>query len=233
MARRAFKILIIMQNKFRSLLIERELASNFETSIITLAATSYDALNHINNKFHDIIIIDHNLSSDFDCDFIKKVTKNESESSFIVLTEDCSEQNVRFLKKIGIDRLLKNDDSAYVAIPRLVKEIIGQKLITKKKENISRSEDNVYSDIINIAVGTLSHEINNPLMTILGTAELILEDSLRIDNELINKIKVIHKSALRVQKSLYKLKKVSNPKVRETYSGKLIDIDRSQIIVNK
>jgi len=53
--------------------------------------------------------------------------------------------------------------------------------------------------------GSLAHEVNNPLQTIMGTAELLLESNRTQDRELMHKLAVIKYSAGRIRASLDRL----------------------------
>jgi len=74
-------------------------------------------------------------------------------------------------------------------------------------------------EAIKAAAATLSHEINNPLMTILGTAELIMSDADNLDKSTIDKARVILSSARRIDKKLRMLSDLTQSTVAKPLRG--------------
>lgn len=80
------------------------------------------------------------------------------------------------------------------------------------------------AEMMRTAAGTLSHEINNPLMTILGISELILKDGKKHNPEIARKITMIRKSAERIESSLKRLSNISEPSIKPTPAGAIVDL---------
>jgi signal transduction histidine kinase len=76
---------------------------------------------------------------------------------------------------------------------------------------------------VRITAGTLLHEVRNPLMSILGEAELILDHTEPHDTEVAGKVRAIRRSARRIQSILERLAAISDPCIKETASGHMID----------
>ena len=77
--------------------------------------------------------------------------------------------------------------------------------------------------MINITANTLAHEINNPLMTILGMSELLLGGAVQdCDPAVRDKLVVIQESARRIEEALNQLGNLSAPTLRDTPAGSLI-----------
>ena len=82
--------------------------------------------------------------------------------------------------------------------------------------------------IINDTAVAVNHEINNPLTAILGNAQLLLAKSEGLSDETKEKLKVIEKSALRIQDITQKLMKIKKPFSKEYAGGvKMLDIEKS------
>jgi signal transduction histidine kinase len=79
------------------------------------------------------------------------------------------------------------------------------------------------SAIIRLTVSTLAHEINNPLMTVMGTTELLLDDADELPPENVESIRMIQESARRIESTLTDLAATGTPQVRETPAGLMID----------
>ena len=80
------------------------------------------------------------------------------------------------------------------------------------------------AEMMRTAAGTLSHEINNPLMAILGISELILNDGKKHNPDVARKITMIRKSAERIESSLKRLSHISESSLISTPAGDIIDI---------
>lgn len=81
------------------------------------------------------------------------------------------------------------------------------------------------AEMMRTAAGTLSHEINNPLMAILGISELILKEGKKENPDMARKITMIRKSAERIESSLKRLSNISEPSIRPTPAGAIVDIE--------
>ena len=115
------------------------------------------------------------------------------------------------------------------AYPRAVTTIIEEVLRTPvggsfnwigQEENLTEAR----AQMMRTAAGTLSHEINNPLMAILGISELILKEGKSHNPEVARKITMIRKSAERIEDSLKRLSNISEPSLKPTPAGDIVDI---------
>lgn len=84
------------------------------------------------------------------------------------------------------------------------------------------------AELIRTTTGTLSHEINNPLMAILGISELILNDRNKYNPDVTRKITMIRRSAERIESSLRRLASITEPVLRQTPTGPMIDTELSR-----
>lgn len=209
MGMRSLQILVAQKNKYQSVLLEREISYFFDSATVKIISTLDELLFHMKNKYFDSVVVDCEIIDIETKEFLKILKEQYFKSPIIFLTDDSSAENVRNLKLGGIEKMLVKNESSYVAVPRLIKEIISDKIWDKRVErrNLkSRVSNSVKKD----SVGILSHEINNPLMTILGISELIMENGYKYDRQLLEKIRMIQKSAQRIEKSLVVLRKNSN-----------------------
>ena len=112
-------------------------------------------------------------------------------------------------------------------ITRLNLELEGA--VTKLKEsqeNLIKSERLAAITETSVAA---NHEINNPLFSILGQAQLLLRKYGHSDDETVNRLKTIEESALRIACVPRKLANLAQPVVKE-YAGldtSMIDVDGS------
>jgi hypothetical protein len=74
----------------------------------------------------------------------------------------------------------------------------------------------------------VNHEINNPLTAILGNTQLILLNKDKLSKDLLTKINIIEKSALRIRQVTQKLMTVIEPITTPYVDGlQMLDIDKS------
>ena len=74
----------------------------------------------------------------------------------------------------------------------------------------------------------INHEINNPLTAVLGNAQLILLNKDKLPDDIVSKISIIEKSALRIRQVTQKLMSIVEP-ITTSYTKNLdmLDIDKS------
>ena len=75
---------------------------------------------------------------------------------------------------------------------------------------------------------TLNHEINNTLMALLGNAQLLLMQK-KLDPEVVEKLKIIEKSAAKIQELTALLSEIEEPVFKEYAGGiKMLDLEKSK-----
>ena len=83
------------------------------------------------------------------------------------------------------------------------------------------------SGIVETAVA-VNHEINNPLVPILGNAQYLLQDDKIVDEDIKRRLRVITSNALRIRNVTQKLARISHPVTKEYLKGtRMLDIDAS------
>jgi len=110
-----------------------------------------------------------------------------------------------------------------------IEEILRRPVETEAETaaGLSAFEGRTQAELIRTAAGTLAHEINNPLMAILGVAELILDGEKSPDPDVVRKVTMIRRSAERIETTLRRLADISEPVMRHTPSGAIVDSERS------
>lgn len=218
------RILIADTNRYHSLLLEREIHRRFETGVTATFRTNREALAELKRNKYDAAVIDCSLA--FECETnLYRAIREETEQLPIVLTgapgviqpETRSAKNERtaFVTKEG---------TSHILIPQLIEHFLKEGTFFQNGRALRpRLSVRRKADMINITAKTLAHEINNPLMTILGMTELLLNDGNGNDAETRSKIEVIRESAKRIGSVLEHLGTLSSPTLRTTVVGNLID----------
>lgn len=217
-------VLIALKNNYHAIMAARELKEKFSNSVIENQQTGSSVLKSMMYKDFDIVIMDHQLADTNSSSLLSNICLNKIMIPVIVLIENKSDiPTTKPERGCLAEYYLKNKDFQY-DLPRFVEQTYRkfQKSFEKKYED-EIIIDSSKAEIVNLAADTLSHEINNPLMTILGTVELIMESSKNNDHELFKKAQMIQDSAKRIHASLSNLANGSRLSLRETVSGRIIE----------
>jgi len=95
-------------------------------------------------------------------------------------------------------------------------------LKTHKRSKKNRAADKL--EMITTLASTLNHEINNPLMAILGNIELLLDNPRIMADELQEKLTLIADSARRIQSITHRMESLMIASVRQTPVGPMLDL---------
>lgn len=141
-----------------------------------------------------------------------------------------------FVGSKSIEEFVEDDAGHLEHLVREVGEIIDNVVtfvsLRDEFEDLKRRcQDAVMSEkmqsIVETAV-TINHEINNPLMAILGNTQLLLLKSESLEPGLSEKLKLIEQSCLRIQKVTQKLMAMAEPKATFYTNGRrMVDITES------
>lgn len=221
------RILLLDANRYHALLVERELSDSLPASVVSVFHGGEAATEELANNPYDVLIVDNATVSVVDTAYVDKVrSRNDRMIVVIVSSEDVVEP--AWIAGIAGVHWLTKDSDFHTMVADLICETIDARL-SGMAERVSSEENTqvVDADLINIAANTLSHEINNPLQTILGETELLLQKVDVSDNGLREKIRVIRRSAFRIKSTVTRLAGMSSATVKHTDSGVLVDSSRS------
>lgn len=224
---RHLRILLLDANRYHALLVERELSACLPASVVSVFHSRDAAVDELTSNPYDATIIDDTTVGGIDDTFAELIrSKNEN----LIILAMSSERDVEpdWVRRFLHVRWLPKDGK----FDRLVSGIIGELIdarVSSADELLPASDSTVLADadLINIAASTLSHEINNPLMTILGETELLLQRADQNDSSLLQKIRVIRRSAFRIRSAMTRLAGLSEATVKRTDSGVMVDTGRS------
>jgi len=102
----------------------------------------------------------------------------------------------------------------------------------EKKKMEEEKEQSIKSERLSAIMHTsvaVNHEINNPLTAILGNAQLLLTRKEYLDQETVEKLKIIEENALKIKEVTQNLLRIIEPVIVEYAGGvKMLDITRSK-----
>lgn len=234
------KILVVEPNKYHARLIERELSETYPSSSISVFSSAHAALEKLRRDTFDVAVIGLDLPDIDGAGFVELIRKENSDLPIIVTADGNSDYPAAEAARAGANEYLAKSSAFHRVLPRLLGEVFRRRAVTVKQavpanqhELDAKRRQKDQADLIRITAGTLYHEINNPLMTILGMSELILNNGYGCDREIAKKARIIRKSAERIQATLARLSTISKPTIKETVSGRMIDPQKSRVRRNQ
>ena len=239
------RILILDSDKYATSLMENELADKFPDSIVVVFHTAQSALEELKQNRYDAAVIDYDTADRTDSTGYAGSADSERNG---VLLLSCIRDHDRLLPLViltavsslphgivgnrslkvegtGAVKCLSREIGFYTRLPELVNQVLTRRVIDLGEFVPAwESMTDVGPSDIEVVAGKLAHEVNNPLMTILGMTELLLDNSEGQDEGLIKKLHIIRKSAQRIAIVLSRLSGgatvgAENPEMAETAVG--------------
>lgn len=176
----------------------------------------------------DMVILDYLLPDMDGIQVLLEILAKDPYMPVIIITGAGSESiATAALKNGAYDYVVKTDE--YIkTLPFVVEQGIERKRLIEetRRFEIQRMEVERLA-VLKETVATLSHEINNPLTSILMTAHLI-KDKCSEDEYMMQKLSMLIENAKRIEEKVAKLSNaVAVVKKDYTKREKIIDIERS------
>ncbi|HWR82773.1 MAG TPA: histidine kinase dimerization/phospho-acceptor domain-containing protein [Candidatus Deferrimicrobium sp.] len=199
-------IIIAEPNRYHARLLENELSEKFPAGAVAVFDSLQPALHELRRVPYDVAVIAAALVED-DAASLADLMQRERRDMWIILTRANGQTVAGELAKLPNCRFVEKDAHFCSAIIRII-ENLSVESVSPAGLRVTCQEAAASAGIV---AGTLRHEINNPLMTILGMTELILDNGAEIDRETSRKVRVIRRSAQRIQSTLTRLTAASPP----------------------
>jgi DNA-binding NarL/FixJ family response regulator len=188
-------ILIVEENEYHGLLMERQIAQRLDHSRVVLARCADEALRIARSQPFDIAIVDFVLS---ECDglaLLRSLNQIDPKLTIVVVAEDLTEASTREVFRCGCKEILIKDHSFYSVVPRMIAGLYHRKKMIGARE---RRDARLHVESFQF----LHRELTVPLDNILAAAEAILGRTKLLDNDLTERVRSIHQSALSIKSSL-------------------------------
>jgi two-component system, sensor histidine kinase and response regulator len=218
------RILVVEPDRAQAALMKRALLDRYPDAIVTVITESTAVMKEVRERRHDVAVLEYELHDLDGLKMLELLRQEDVDLPVIVISSNRSEQLASEAINFGAADFLVKENSYHLVLPRLILEALRrQTLIKRNRELEERLRASESVSAVSMTVATLAHEINNPLTTIMGIAELLTnEDALR-QRGAKRKLKLIQRSANRIRTALHRLADMREPTVRHTDSGPMVE----------
>jgi signal transduction histidine kinase len=172
---------------------------------------------------HDLAVLDSLDAAGDLPGLITELRAEHFELPIIVIADTASPDPIMTAIDAGAtDYMVKGDDFAVLA-PHIVRQAFLRHRVHTPLRRLKaglRPAENL--EIATVMAATLNHEINNPLMAILGCLELLRDDAGRFDKATRAKLKIIEQAAQRIRDITQQLATIATPTIHETAAGPML-----------
>ncbi len=205
------------------MLFQQAIRERYPDFSISIYETGKSFLAARKNSDHDMIALDFNLPDMDGLQLLSLIRAEDADIPIILITGVGSEQTaVEAMKSGATDYITKSGDYGST-IPRVIKQAYQkQQLILKNRRLETKAHDAEKLEVITAMASTLNHEVNNPLMAILGNIELLLSDQAAADDGIISKLRMIESSARRILEITDQMATLITPSVKQTAAGPML-----------
>jgi len=221
------RVLLLEPNRFLSLLMEREIKARYRSAVTARFDDENAAAEELNRTRYDVAVVDVERSGESYGDLLADIRESRPRIVLIAIAPEGLIEAEGSDGFVWTDEVLPKDEQTYLVLPDMIdryadrwQQVVGR----EGSESILDAESR--SAVINLTVRTLAHEINNPLMTIMGTTELLLDTKRGVPAEQLDKIRMIQDSARRIQETLTDLAGENYPPTKRTPVGLMFDSRR-------
>jgi len=219
------EIALVEDNRFHAVLFEQAVRERYPEYSITVFSSAKSYLQAFKSRNDDLIALDYHLPDMDGLQLLSLIRAERPDVPIILITGAGSEQTaVEAMKSGATDYIAKTGDYGST-IPRVIKQACQkQQLILKNRRLESKARDAEKLEVITAMAATLNHEINNPLMAILGLTELLLDNPRIIEAGVDEKLRMIETSARRIQDITYRMANLITPATHQTAAGPMLKL---------
>jgi FixJ family two-component response regulator len=224
--KKAMNIALVEDNRFHAIIFEQAVIERYPQFTISSFSSGKAFLQAQQIDRFDMIAIDFHLPDLDGLELLAIIRAQTPDIPVIIITGVGSEQTaVEAMKSGAVDYITKTGDYG-TTIPRVIKQAYQkQTLVLKSRRLEEKARDAEKLETITTTASTLNHEINNPLMSILGNVELLLDDPTIVDINVIDKLKMIDESGQRILKITDRMSNLITTSVTQTAVGPMLKLN--------
>ncbi len=196
---------------------------------VTSAAGGREAISLLEKEAFDLLIVDLKMPEVSGLSVLRRAKELKLDSMVIVLSGHLDLYSALELIKIGgiYECMFKpiEEDRLKASVEKALEH---KRLLNQAREMAALAHEKEKLESVIQLVITLHHEINNPLASILGNAQLMQMDK-KLSKEMRSKVQSIEAQALKIKEIVQKLESISEVKtVKYLGKEKMIAIEKSQ-----
>ena len=222
------KFLVVENDPYDSLLLRAELKKSFNIKWFDVASNGNEGAELAAHKNYDILIVNYELPREDGLTFWFRLGQEGIKIPTVLVIKDSDdEQLLTELKSDHFDFIV-ND----ALFPTNVSPVVDKLLKAHDRRlpgtAMGRTQTNEeWLDALSQTSLAVSHEINNPLTTIIGSTQLLLTGDYALDSRVRTKITIIEESAQRIREIMVSLGTIEKPVSVEIPGGRMMDMKNS------
>jgi len=232
--KKRMKIALVEDNRFHAILFEQAVKEKIPKATIQVFETGQGFLSVLARNEYDLVCLDYHLPDTNGLELLELVRANHNDVPIVIITGAGSEQIAVEAMKSGATDYITKDGDYSLTVPRVIQQAYKrQQLIRKNRRLADKAKSSEKLETIATMTSTLNHEINNPLMAIMGIVELLLEDSDKHGSDLQNKLEIISHSAQRIESITRQLANITSTATTDTPVGPMLKLKRAKATIKK
>lgn len=223
------RILLIEDDRYHAVLVEKALMFSHLNCTVDKAFSASEGLQMLSEKEYDLLLLDYGLPDSNGLVAIREIKACGFKKPIIITTGEGNEKiAVEFMKSDVCEYIVKDEQYPRI-VPYVISQVLEKDRLRRKNEELeSRALETEKISAVVKTIRTLNHEINNPLMTVLGNAQLLLRTpKYGLSQPAGEKVRMIEEGALRIKEITKELANVVRLQWRQTPNGDIIDIESS------
>ncbi len=222
------RILLIEDDRYHAVLVEKALMFSHLNCTVDKAFSASEGLQMLSEKEYDLLLLDYGLPDSNGLVAIREIKACGFKKPIIITTGEGNEKiAVEFMKSDVCEYIVKDEQYPRI-VPYVISQVLEKDRLRRKNEELeSRALETEKISAVVKTIRTLNHEINNPLMTVLGNAQLLRTPKYELSQGAAQKVKTIEEGALRIKEITKELANVVRLQWRQTPNGDIIDIGNS------
>ncbi len=227
--KKRMRIALVEDNRFHAILFEQSVREKLPESIIQVFETGHSFIDTMGKNEYDLICLDYHLPDTNGLDMLELIRIEKNDVPIVIITGAGNEQIAVEAMKSGATDYVTKDGDYCLTVPRVIKQAYHkQRLIIKNRKLEDKAKSTEQLETITTMTSTLNHEINNPLMAILGNIELLLENPDEYKPEMRKKLEMISHSAQRIESITRQMANLTSTATTETPVGPMLKLKRSK-----
>ncbi|MBD3257010.1 hypothetical protein GF377_01160 [candidate division GN15 bacterium] len=217
------RVLLLQASRYRGLLIEREITRRYTSAVISRFELPQQALAEFSTTSYDIVLVDLETSKEATEEILFGLRERNPQTVLIVFGPSDAPTEQHEAADNWADTFVETNDELHTRLPAIIERFSNRWQDTPADPDEGGILDaRTRTAVVGTTVRTLAHEVNNPLMTILGTTELLLDKDDSLTPQQREKVTMIRESASRIRATLSELANLSGEALRGSPVGPLL-----------